>query len=114
MSQFDLPPASLQATAELDDVFNHLDIDELFSLQHGASVTACMGKEDEYRFVVTLSQTTQKMRWLNVGNSKALSAFSRILAPQVRHHLSLAAGGPVDVNTACYIILRGGAMEEEC
>merc|ERR1719506_1446710 len=54
------------------------------------------------------------MRWVWAGNQCTLQAFGEILSPAVQAHLSLAAGGPVELNAACYIIVKDGVIDQEC
>lgn len=112
--QFELPSASLKAVGLLYDIFQHIDIEALFSLLHNTPLTAQSSGPELDRFVLTHSQSTQSMCWLNTGTSYTLDAFSNILAPEVKARLARVAGGPIEINAACYIIVRHGVADKEC
>ncbi|CAK0844378.1 unnamed protein product, partial [Prorocentrum cordatum] len=132
--QCPLPAESVRAIGLLRRAFEGLDLEGLFALPHGAAVTvAPVARADEateaptegrcgrgaadgesLRFVLTLSRPTQSMRWLCAGDSRALDAFERVAAPEVRRRLAAVAGCEVEVNAGCFIIVRDGVAHEEC
>lgn len=111
---FELSLESQQAVGCLHDVFQCVCVDELFDLPHNSVLVPHSGAAGDYTFVVTRSQSTQNMRWLWAGDSHTLDAFAKILSPELQTDLSPVVGGPVDLNAACYIIVRNGVTDQEC
>lgn len=114
IGKFELPPASLQAIYSLYHIFQRLDIDEFFNLPHNAILIVNISTTETHKFVVTQSQSTQNMRWLWAVDSHTLDVFGKIITPEVQGHFSHVAGGPAEINAACYIVVRNGVTDSEC
>lgn len=113
IGQFKLPLASLQAIDVLHHIFQQLDIDELFELPHNTSIVVNLGAET-HTLVVTHSQSTRSMRWLWAADSHTLDVFDRIVTPEIQTHLLYTAGGIVETNAACYVVVKDGVTDKEC
>ncbi|CAE8629395.1 unnamed protein product [Polarella glacialis] len=114
IGQFELPTASLQAVGSLHQIFQQVDIDAFFDLPHNAVLTVSSSASETHTFVVTHSQSTQSMRWLWACDSDTLDVFGKLINPEVQGHFLQAAGGPVEINAACYIIVKDGVTDKEC
>jgi len=112
----ELPQQSLSAAQELYSIFEAANFESLFALSHSESVEVVRNESsgDTFKFVLTHSQSTQSLRWLCVADSATLDVFVKLFAPEVQQSLSRVAGGQVEVNSACFIMVRDGVSDEEC
>ena len=115
IGQFELTEASLQAVGSLQAIFAELDMNEVFDLPHNALLTVNRpAGETAHRLVVTHSQSTGSMRWLWAVDSHTLDLFGEVITPDFQRHFSHVAGSAVEVNAACYVVVRNGVTDREC